>query len=490
MNQPDWDFTKDRQADFGSAKDPFTAYGSPILVDVDNDGREEILVGGCFGGFGVLRDDFSILWWMQTPFTDMMLRLPGIADVQGDGRLCIGICRANGIFSCLEGTTGRVLWNIDLQSTTADIVSCDIDGDGKEEFIAGTTDGRLLAIGTDTSGRGVIRWSVDIGCALGNPVVADADGDGFCEVLCRQRRRIARLRRKGRLTMRNVRIGTTAFLVEDSPHTIDMNIERAVGYIALAKAQGADILCLPEMVTTANVPKDLEYHAEEYPGEITAGLPARGACAQDQRHCPVSRPFGKEDLQPGNGDRQEREDRRFLSQDPADGGGEPHVTPGNELPVFELDFGRIAVMICMDIYFPEIPRIYAFKGAEILFWPTVSHGPTQEALRTQLTARAVDNSLIVAEANLANHPPYAAYAGRYRPATARIIDHNGDILAQTGRRHGVATATVDLDEVRLTSQCVLIREPDRMREDLESITRLDLYAREYAGLSRKQKRYY
>lgn len=183
MNQPDWDFIKDHQADFGSAIDPFTAYGSAILCDVDHDGREEILVGGCFGGFGMLRDDFSIVWWMQTPFTDMMLRLPGIADVHGDGRLCIGICRANGMFSCLEGTTGKVLWNIDLQSTTADIVSCDIDGDGKEEFIVGTTDGRLIAIGTDASGIGVIRWSVNIGCALGNPVVADADGDGFSEIL-------------------------------------------------------------------------------------------------------------------------------------------------------------------------------------------------------------------------------------------------------------------------------------------------------------------
>ena len=88
MNQPDWEFTKDRQADFGSAIDPFTAYGSAILVDVDNDGREEMIIGGCFGGFGVLRDDYSILWWMQTPFTDMMLRLPGIADVHGNGRLC------------------------------------------------------------------------------------------------------------------------------------------------------------------------------------------------------------------------------------------------------------------------------------------------------------------------------------------------------------------------------------------------------------------
>jgi hypothetical protein len=54
----------------------------------------------------------------------------------------------------------------------------------------------------------------------------------------------------------------------------------------------------------------------------------------------------------------------------------------------------------------------------------------------------------------------------------------------------VAIATVDLDEARLTSGCVLIREPDWMREDLESITRLDLYAREYAKLSRTQKRFY
>ncbi len=183
MNQPDWDFTKDRQADFGTLKDPFTAYGSPIILDADNDGKDEILVAGCFGGFGVLRDDYSILWWMRTPFTDMMLRLPGVADVSGDGRLCIGACRSNGMFLCLEAATGRVLWEIDLHTTTADVAACDIDGDGKEEFIAGTTDGRLIAIGTDASGRGVVRWSVELGYALGNPVVADANGDGLSEVL-------------------------------------------------------------------------------------------------------------------------------------------------------------------------------------------------------------------------------------------------------------------------------------------------------------------
>jgi hypothetical protein len=183
MNQPDWDFDKTHEADFGGTKDPFTAYGSPILVDMDHDGREEILIGGCFGGFGLLRDDYTIVWWMQTPFTDMMLRLPGVADVFGDGNLCVGICRSNGVFHCLEGTTGRTLWSIDLKTNAADVVTCDIDGDGREEFIVGTTDGRLLAIGVDESGQGTIRWSVPFGYALGSPVVADVDGDGASEVL-------------------------------------------------------------------------------------------------------------------------------------------------------------------------------------------------------------------------------------------------------------------------------------------------------------------
>jgi predicted amidohydrolase len=290
--------------------------------------------------------------------------------------------------------------------------------------------------------------------------------------------------------MRIARIGTTAFLVEDHHHTPAMNVERAAGYIARARKERADILCLPEMVTTANVPRDLEYHAEDYPGEYTRAFrDAARANAINVIAPYLVRAGSRLYNQATVIDRKGKIVGTYRKVQPT-AAESRHVTPGTEFPVFDLDFGRVAVMICMDIYFPEIPRIYAFKGAEVLFWPTVSHGPTQEALRTQLAARAIDNSLVVVESNLANRPPYAPYSGRYRPATARILDHNGDVIAQTGRREGVAVAAVDLDEVRLTSSCVLIREPDRMREDLERITRLDLYAREYAKLARKQKRYY
>jgi len=290
--------------------------------------------------------------------------------------------------------------------------------------------------------------------------------------------------------MRVARIGTTAFLLEDQPHTPAMNVERAVDYVALAQRERADILCLPEMVTTANVPRELEYFAEEYPGEFTRAFAGAAKTHAINLVAPYLVRSGKHVYNQATVFDRKGKVVGFYRKVQPTAEESRHVRAGDDFPVFDLDFGRIAVMICMDIYFPEIPRIYAFKGAEVLFWPTVSHGPTQEALRTQLAARALDNSLVVAEANLANHPPYAPYSGRFRPATARILDHNGDIIAQTGRRHGVAVAPVDLDEVRLTSSCVLIREPDHMREDLQRITRMDLYARAYAALARKQKRYY
>ena len=56
-----------------------------------------------------------------------------------------------------------------------------------------------------------------------------------------------------------------------------------------------------------------------------------------------------------------------------------HVTPaerkwwgvegGNKVEVFDTDRGRVAIQICYDIEFPELTRIAARKGAQIIFCP-------------------------------------------------------------------------------------------------------------------------
>jgi predicted amidohydrolase len=44
--------------------------------------------------------------------------------------------------------------------------------------------------------------------------------------------------------------------------------------------------------------------------------------------------------------------------------------PGGDLPVVELPFGRVGMVICFDLWFPEAARALALAGAEIIAVPT------------------------------------------------------------------------------------------------------------------------
>jgi predicted amidohydrolase len=61
----------------------------------------------------------------------------------------------------------------------------------------------------------------------------------------------------------------------------------------------------------------------------------------------------------------------FPVNDPA-GGLEGGVTPGSEFPVFECDFGRIGILICWDMSFPEAWETLAKNGAELVVLSSAS----------------------------------------------------------------------------------------------------------------------
>jgi len=70
------------------------------------------------------------------------------------------------------------------------------------------------------------------------------------------------------------------------------------------------------------------------------------------------------------------------------------VSPGQRLEVFDTDCGPIAVLICYDVEFPELARIAAGKGANILFIPfntDIRSGYIR--VRTCAQARAIENHL-------------------------------------------------------------------------------------------------
>ena len=79
---------------------------------------------------------------------------------------------------------------------------------------------------------------------------------------------------------------------------------------------------------------------------------------------------------------------------------------GDRLKVFDTDSGRVGILICYDVEFPELARIYADQGMDILFVPFLTD--TQNGyhrVRHCAQARAVENECYVAIAGCVGNLP-------------------------------------------------------------------------------------
>ncbi len=82
------------------------------------------------------------------------------------------------------------------------------------------------------------------------------------------------------------------------------------------------------------------------------------------------------------------------------------MTGGNEIKVFDTDCGKIGIIICYDVEFPELPRLLADQGMKILFVPYLTD--TQNAytrVRHCAAARAIENECYVAIAGCVGNLP-------------------------------------------------------------------------------------
>ena len=104
------------------------------------------------------------------------------------------------------------------------------------------------------------------------------------------------------------------------------------------------------------------------------------------------------------------------------------VSPGNRVEVFDTDCGRIAIQVCYDIEFPELTRIAAQKGAQIVFVPyntDTRHGYLR--VRHCAQARCIENHLYVAISGCTGNLPFVenadihyAQSGIFTPADAEF----------------------------------------------------------------------
>lgn len=89
---------------------------------------------------------------------------------------------------------------------------------------------------------------------------------------------------------------------------------------------------------------------------------------------------------------------------------------------------KIGIIICYDARFPEVTRLLALAGADIIMHPTNLPVSSEPILDTILPARAIENRVYIASANRTGVENGVEFIGG-----SRILDVNGQILNVAGK---------------------------------------------------------
>ena len=122
--------------------------------------------------------------------------------------------------------------------------------------------------------------------------------------------------------------------------------------------------------------------------------------------------------------------------------------PGDEVVVADADGWRVGLSVCYDVRFPELYRILALEGAELVTVPanfTLYTG--KDHWHLLLRARAVENQLYVAAAAQVGEP----WPGKPSYGRSLIADPWGIVLAEAPDEETVIVAEIDrsrLEDVR------------------------------------------
>lgn len=210
------------------------------------------------------------------------------------------------------------------------------------------------------------------------------------------------------------------------------NIRTMATHIAEAKKQKADIIIFPELSVTGYVTKDRTYElAETIPGSSTKkieklakenhmhiihGMIEKSAKAKGVVYntavltCPdgVIGHYRKMYLPTHS----VFEEKRYFRQ-------------GYETPIFDTLIGKVGMIICYDIFFPETVRLLRLKGAELIACISASPSVRRNYFEILTAARALENTTYVAYVNLVGIEDGLQFWGG-----SRIIAPNGRIIVQ------------------------------------------------------------
>ena len=230
---------------------------------------------------------------------------------------------------------------------------------------------------------------------------------------------------------------------------IKSNVEKCVEYVErCVDATGAELVVLPESATTGFTPglpaEALWDLVAEIPGPLTEPV------QQTAWRLGVHVVIGSYQRGPERGTVRNtaaligpsgevlgayHKTHVFCGEGRAEGGW---VTPGDEAVVVDTELGRIGLIICFDGDYPELARIEAVRGAEVICRPSAL---LRSADIWELTnrARAYDNHVYLVGANAVGADP----AGVLYFGNSMIVTPMAEVVARAATHECWVSARLD-----------------------------------------------
>lgn len=152
------------------------------------------------------------------------------------------------------------------------------------------------------------------------------------------------------------------------------------------------------------------------------------------------------------------------------------VLPGDRLRVFETPLGRIGILISYDIEFPELTRLLALHGVEILFVPySTDERKSYYRIRHCVQARAVENIIyVVMTGCIGNLPQVRSFLVNYGKAAICTpcdiaFPSNGVMEEADPASETVVIAELDLNDLAMARDIGSVRPLQDRRNDLYEV---------------------